>query len=111
MSAVAQGNISGTVTATSGGGALANICVYLYPVGTTTAASYATCTLSDGTYYIAGAASGSYDVAFADPAGVYTTQWYTGSKGGSPTQSGAVAVSVPVGYGTATGINAAMGEG
>jgi hypothetical protein len=107
---VPLGNIAGTVSAASGGADLANICVYLYPVGTTSAASYATCSLSNGTYEITGAASGSYDVAFADPTGTYATQWYTGSTGGAPIQSGAVAVSVPSGAQTLSGINAAMAK-
>jgi hypothetical protein len=109
MSQVAQGNVTGTVTA-SGGGALANICVYLYPVGDSSSASAASCSLANGTYEITGVASGSYDVAFADPSGAYATQWYTGSAGGAMSQSGAVAVSVPTGGHTLSAINAAMSQ-
>jgi hypothetical protein len=108
MSAVNVGNITGTVTAFSGGADLANICIYLYQVGNSSAASYATCTAANGTYSIGNVVSGNYDVAFADPNGVYATQWSTGSTGGATTQSGAVAVTIPTGNATAAGINAAM---
>jgi hypothetical protein len=110
LAQVAQGNISGTVTSAATQNGLANMCVYLYPVGNSTTASYATCTPAGGSYAIAGVASGSYDVAFADPAGKYATQWYTGSAGGASSQSGAVAVTVPTGNQTASGINAALAQ-
>ncbi len=110
MSEAAQGNITGTVTDAVSQADLANICVYLYPVGNGSTASAATCTLAGGGYNLGGVASGSYDVAFADPSGAYATQWYTGSAGGATSQSGATAVTVPTGNGTLSGINAAMSE-
>ncbi len=110
MSEVAQGNITGTVTDAVSQADLANICVYLYPVGNGSTASAATCTLAGGGYNLGGVASGSYDVAFADPSGAYATQWYTGSAGGATSQSGATAVTVPTGNGTLSGINAAMSK-
>jgi hypothetical protein len=110
LSQVAQGAVSGTVTDASGGAGLTNMCVYLYPVGVSSAASYASCSTSGGSYQIGGVASGSYDVAFADPSGAYTTQWYTGSAGGASSQSGAVAITVPSGNQTLSGINAALSQ-
>ena len=106
LTPVYQGNVAGTITDASSSASLANICVYLYPVGTTSSA-YSTCTLANGTYEMSGVTPGFYDVAFADPAGAYTTQWYTGSTGGSPSQSGAIAIEAPVGNETVTA-NAAM---
>lgn len=108
LAQVGTGNISGTVTAAAGGAPLGNICVYLYQVGDSSNASYATCTQADGTYTISGVAAGQYDVAFYDPAGGYVTQWSTGSSGGAATQAGATAVSVPHGGQTLTGVGAAM---
>jgi hypothetical protein len=110
MAEVALGNVTGTVTAASGGASLQNICVYLYAVGNSSGSSGASCTLANGTYEIPSVASGNYDVAFADPSGTYSTQWYTGSAGGASTQSGAVAVTVPEGGQTISAINAAMAE-
>ena len=103
------GDLSGLVTAASSGSPLANICVYLYPVGGSSATA-ATCTLANGSYFISGVTPGSYDVAFADTnaTGVYTTQWYNGATGGAATQSEATAVTVPAGGGTRNGIDAAM---
>ena len=108
MSLVAYGNVSGVVTDTSAND-LANICVYLYPVGGSSPTA-ASCTLANGSYVISGVTPGSYDVAFADTnaTGVYTTQWYTGSPGGAATQSGAVPVTVPAGGGTLSDVDAAM---
>ncbi len=105
---VSQGNLSGTVTAASSGNPIGNICVYLYQPGNSAAASYGTCTLTNGTYEFYGVASGSYDVGFADPAGAYVTQWYNATSTGAPTQSGAKAVTVPTGNQTIAAINAAM---
>jgi hypothetical protein len=106
MSLVPTGNVSGTVTNASGS-PLANICVYLYRAGRSFP-SYASCTLANGTYVVQRVASGSYDVEFIDMTGTYVTQWYTGKTGGSPAQSGAVAVTVPGGNQTLSGTNAAM---
>jgi hypothetical protein len=108
MAAVSQGNLSGTVSAVSSGNPIANICVYLYQPGDTAAASYGTCTLTNGTYEFYGVASGSYDVGFADPAGSYVTQWYNATSTGAATQSAAKAVTVPSGNQTISGINASM---
>ncbi|MSZ75877.1 MAG: hypothetical protein F2667_02060, partial [Actinobacteria bacterium] len=88
------GAVAGTVTTTQGGGALSNVCAYLYPHGDATAAAYATCTLADGTFGLYDVAAGSYDLAFFDPAGVHPTRWHTGSPGGAPSQAGAVALTV-----------------
>ena len=67
LASVPTGNIKGTAIEANSGTLLANICVYLYPHGNSAAASYATCTTSNGTYEIDGVTAGSYDVAFADP--------------------------------------------
>jgi hypothetical protein len=96
------GTISGTVTNASNAD-LANICVYLYPVGTSSAASYATCTAANGTYSITGVAAGSYNVAFSDPSATYATQWF------SDKTSQATSASETVSGGATTGsVNAVM---
>ncbi len=103
-----QGNLSGTAKEAGTGTALADICVYLYQPGNGASAAYATCTAADGSYYFGSLAAGSYDVAFADPTAAHVTQWYNGSASGAPAQGGALAVAVPAGNGTVTGINAAL---
>lgn len=108
MTPNAIGNVSGTVTSASTGTALSNICAYLYPVGVSSSASYASCTALSGTYTISGVASGSYDVAFSDPTGTYNTQWYNGTSTGAADQSGATAITVGSGNQTTPEINAAM---
>jgi hypothetical protein len=108
--AVGTGNVSGTVTAAAGGANLGNVCVYLYQVGNSSSASYATCTQADGSYTLSGVAAGSYDVAFYDPTGTYATQWSTGTVGGSATQGSATAITVNNGNRTTTGIGAAMAK-
>jgi hypothetical protein len=105
-SAAAQGDVAGTVTSTSSGGPLADICVDLYQPGVA-GASYGTCTLADGSYDVGEVAPGSYDVGFTDPTGQYVTQWYTGSAGGSAARSGAVAMTVASGQALG-GVDASM---
>jgi hypothetical protein len=105
MAGRAGAAVSGSVTATGGGG-LANICVFAYQHGQSAAASFATCSVAGGSYELPQVTTGSYDVAFYDPSGSYLTQWWTGTAGGSATQSGAIPVAVattPV-----TGVNALM---
>ena len=108
MVAVPDGSLAGTVTSASSSSPLGDICVYLYQVGNSTAATFATCTVTGGTYQLSGVTSGSYDVAFADPSGYYSTQWYNGTSTGASSQSGATPITVPSGNGTLSGINAAM---
>jgi beta-glucosidase len=105
---VATGTISGTVTDATSGSGLANVCVYLYQVGNTASAAYATCTAAGGTYSLSGVTSGSYNVAFADPTSTHVTQWYTGTAAGASSASGAKPVVVPNGNGSVSGINAAL---
>ena len=108
MALVPQGNISRTVIAGLSGDPLGNVCVYLYPVGNSSSASYATCTLTNGTYQLSGVTAGSYGVAFSAASGDYLAQWYDGVACGTLSQSGATAVTVPAGSKTAAGINASM---
>jgi hypothetical protein len=108
LTPIQSGNVSGVVTDSSNA-AVANVCVYLYPAGGGTSASYATCSASDGTYYLSGVTPGSYDVAFYDAQGRYLTQWFDGVSGGAASESGATPVSVPTGNGTVTGVNAVEG--
>ncbi len=110
LSLVATGNVTGTVTDATTTGPVANVCVYLYQVGHTSSAAYATCTAPDGSYAFAGITPGFYDVAFSDPTGTYTTQWYTGTAAGASSQSGAQAISVTNGGATVSDVNAALGE-
>jgi phospholipase C len=106
LTTVAAGNLTGTLTDSSGNPA-AGVCVYLYPHGDGSAAKYASCTQADGTYAIYGATPGAYDVAFSDPNSVYVTQWYN-PAGGSATQAGAAGVTIAGGNQTASGINAQL---
>ncbi len=94
LAALANGAITGSVT-DQASAAIPNVCVFAYEEDVTTQASYASCANGAGEYGIYGIAGGDYDVAFFDPAGVYPTQWSTGSAGGAPSQAGAVAVAVP----------------
>ena len=97
------GTVSGSVTAAGTGNPLANICVYLYQPGNSASATYASCTLTDGSYVIGGVVAGSYDVAFADPTGTYATQWFNGTGSGATTQGGATPVTVSGGQTTSVG--------
>ena len=107
-SLVPLGSIAGQVTDAVSGLPVAGTCVYLYPLGDSASASYGTCTLSDGTYEMYGVAAGSYDIAFADTAAHYATQWYNGSPGGAPAQGRAAPVVVSSSAPTVTSIDAAM---
>lgn len=102
-----QGDISGEV-ASADGKPLMHACVYLYPKGDTSRASYASCTASDGSYRISGVEVGQYDVAFSDAASGYATQWYNGRKGGSSTEAGAVPIIIDSSDETVTGLDAVM---
>ena len=99
----------------------ANICVYMYPAPPTGGpAAYSSCTIT-GTftnpasqlvnYEISGVASGTYDVAFADPTNYYATQWWdtANEPGGSPSIANATTVSVSGGNTETNGVNALMG--
>ena len=108
--ALGQGNVSGTVTSASTGAALGDVCEYLYQPGGTTDA-YSSCTLANGTFQVTGVASGSYDVAFSDPTGLYATQWYDGTAAGASTQSGAVPVAVTDGGTVSVNATMALGQG
>jgi uncharacterized membrane protein YgcG len=102
-------NISGTVNAAQGGGALAGICVSAFPVGSTTSAVGAATSVSDGTYTVQGLLPGSYDVEFSAGScgGNYVTQWYNDTPPGASSVTGAVPVAVAVGS-SADSVNAAM---
>ncbi|GAA4121018.1 hypothetical protein GCM10022215_25510 [Nocardioides fonticola] len=102
----APGRVTGRITEADGTTGVNSVCVFLYPHGVSTAASYATCAQDDGTYGLYGVAAGDYDAAFYDVSGVRTTQWSTGSTGGAATQSGAVAIAVA--GATPRVVNAAM---
>ena len=98
----AGGEISGTVTAASGGTPEAGIYVEAY----TSAGGFAGSATTDvsGHYTIVGLPTGSYDLQFSAGSGqAYAAQWYNASA----TQSGATNVAVTVGMLT-PGINAAM---
>jgi hypothetical protein len=63
---------------------------------------FASCSDAAGHYTVSGVPAGSYQVAFADPAGLHDTQWYQGS----PTQAGSTAITV--GSAAVTGIDAVL---
>lgn len=93
------------------GAPVANVCVYVYPNQSTLTgpARYATCTATDGTYYLGGVAAGSrYRLAFADPSGRLATQWWTGGTGGATTIARAQAIATVRPGGTVSGIDARM---
>ncbi|MEI5674228.1 MULTISPECIES: LamG-like jellyroll fold domain-containing protein [unclassified Nocardioides] len=98
-----RGGVAGRVSDAAGG--VEGACVFLYAPGTTTSASYATCSVADGTYQVP-AGAGGYQVAFFDPAARYATQWWTGVAGGAPAQ--AEAVQVDVAQVVRTGIDAVL---
>jgi ell wall binding domain 2 (CWB2)/Fibronectin type III domain/Carboxypeptidase regulatory-like domain len=96
------GNITGTVTAAVGGGALANICVTLYHLDGTYGGNGG-CTDSAGYFTSSAVAAGTYKVGFYDYSGAYSSQYYNGKS----TLALANTVSVTTG-GTAAGIDAAL---
>jgi len=67
-----------TVTAEESGQPLANVCAYLYPVGSPTSAA-AGCSGADGRIALQGMPPGDYQLAFADASGQRVTEWYGGS--------------------------------
>ena len=95
-------SISGTVYSTSGA-PLPGICVYLYAAAGARTADPGVCTDAHGDYTMAVANPGSYDVAFYDPLGRYTTQWYDGAS----TQGSSEAVTLSAGK-ALTGIGVSM---
>ena len=97
-------SLAGTVTSASSSPPLGDICVYLYQVGNSTAATFATCTVTgDQPTSSSRVTSGSYDVAFADPSGYYLTQWYNGTLQEPPTNWVRPRSTVPSGNGTLSG--------
>jgi len=97
------GQITGTVTDASTSAPVAGVFVQVYDSGGNPVASGLTAT--DGTYTIAGLATGSYKVGFA-PGGTYRPQFYNGKA----TLAAADPVSVTAGS-TTSGIDAALAAG
>ncbi len=97
---------SGTVTATSDGSPLANICVHVTSSDGNTGFST---TAPDGTYTIEGLPADSYTVEFSTgcSGGNYATQYYNRTVGGTDSPSSAVPVTLAAGA-AATGIDASM---
>ena len=101
---VTGATITGTVTAAVGGSVQAGICVDANQVGGS--GFEAATTKADGTYTIAGLATGSYDIEFSPNcgnSGSFLTQWYHNEI--SATTANAVAVTAGS---TTSGINAAL---
>ncbi|TMK40018.1 MAG: carboxypeptidase-like regulatory domain-containing protein, partial [Actinobacteria bacterium] len=94
--------ISGSVTDATTHAALSGICVSLSSTAGVRTGDPQACTNAQGTYTMAVASAGSYDVAFAGGPG-YFTQWYSGQA----TQGTANAVVVHTGTDTPN-VNAAM---
>ena len=96
--------ITGKVTNASGA-PLSNICVYLYHSGATGSrtSDFGSCTDAQGNYVLNVAAAGSYNVAFFDPTGTFSTQWYNGAS----SEAGATPVTVTIGTKPAS-VNATM---
>ena len=71
------GHITGTVTATNGGTALAGMQVDAYAVGGTGKPLRTVNTLANGTYDLMGLGTDNYHVKFSDPAPTtYLTEWF-----------------------------------
>ncbi len=105
-SALAAGSVSGTVTAASGGAAIANVEVCAEGVGASEGFG-CDVTAADGTYSVAGLPSGSYKVEFWPPEEAnLVAQYYNGK----PTWSQATPVVVNDGADTPN-IDAALAEG
>src|SRR5439155_7651806 len=96
------GTISGAVTDANTHAALSGICVSLYSTAGVRTGDPQACTNAQGTYTMAVASAGSYDVTFAGGAS-YVTQWNSGQA----TQATADAVVVHPGTDTPH-LNAAM---
>jgi IPT/TIG domain len=94
--------ISGSVADATTHAALGGICVSLYSTAGGRTGDAQACTNAQGTYTMAVASAGSYDVVFAGGAG-YVTQWYSGQA----SQGTANAVVVHTGGDTGN-VNAAM---
>jgi hypothetical protein len=109
LPAVPSGVVTGKVTDATTSAPLGNVCVYFYQAGNTAAASYATCTLADGTYGIANVSAGNYNAAFYDPSGVHATQWFDGTAAGAASRSGATVVTVNGGNRVTSNVNAVLG--
>lgn len=106
VSAFAAGSISGTVTAASGGAAIASVEVCAEGTGVSEGFG-CDATGADGTYSVAGLPSGSYKVEFLPPENVnLVAQYYNGK----PTWSQATPVVVDEGEDTPN-IDAALAEG
>ena len=102
----AEGQISGTVTDALSSAAVANVEVDVYASNSSLSTPVDTvCTASDGTYTVAGLATGSYYVGFNDGCGAsnYQPQFYNGKS--SLVSSDAVSVTAGS---TTSSINAAM---
>jgi hypothetical protein len=99
---VLGGNVTGVVTAASGGALLPGICVTLEHADGSFAANGG-CTGPGGRYTSAGVPAGNYVAVFNDFSGTYATQYYNGSA----TLAAATPVATTVGS-TTSGINAAL---
>lgn len=70
--------LAGHVTDATSAQPLANVCAYLYPLGSNNAAA-ASCTVADGRIVMQGISAGDYQLAYADTTGAHATQWFGGS--------------------------------
>ena len=102
----AAGSVSGTVVADGTGSPLAGICATTY-LSTGDAAVGAT-TGADGTYFISGAAAGSYKIRFSDCVGSVDYAWEVYDNKLDIGTGASVAVTAGA---TTAGINASLGFG
>ncbi|HLJ06931.1 MAG TPA: hypothetical protein VKX24_00210, partial [Acidimicrobiia bacterium] len=96
-------SISGTITDAASHGALSGVCVYLYTAAGARTSDPGVCSLANGSYDLPVHSPGSYTLAFLDPTGTHTTQWYNGQA----TEGAATTITLTAGE-TVTGDNAAM---
>jgi hypothetical protein len=103
------GTITGKVTASVGGAALAGICVDAYASGDFHLPLASTLTSADGSYILSNLASGNYDVEFTagcGNAGSYGQQWFNLKN--SESQSTSVLVTTGA---TTSSVNASLAVG
>ncbi len=72
----ALGSITGTITDSSTGQPIAGVCVTVSPASDIGNAISTACSDATGAYHAIGIPTGTYLVAFADPAGNYSEQWF-----------------------------------
>ncbi|CAN5267602.1 hypothetical protein BH09ACT12_BH09ACT12_19790 [soil metagenome] len=101
--------VSGAVS--SADGPTDGACVYLYTGRSAPSASYASCTVADGSFLVGHVSPGSYVVAVSDPSGRYATRWLDEPISVDGDVSGLAVSLTPVATGFVTGTVNEAGTG